>query len=356
MNFQSSKYQYSFGTHQQKQVIWIKFPKNIQLINHLKEFVKVYWSNTHKCWYAIDTPTYRKLFGLNLKAIGQEVILKLTPINKAEFIRYRELLLLKSYSTNTIRTYCMEFAQLLYLLNNFPVYNLKPEQLRSYCLYCIKKLKLSENQMHSRLNALKFYFEKVLHQENFFFDIPRPKKPSSLPKVLSTNEVKRMFSKTTNLKHLLILKLCYGMGLRVSEVVNLKVKHIDSKRMQVLVASAKGKKDRYVNLPNSILEELRTYYKKYQPKEYLFEGQFGDKISIRTVQLIFKEAMNKANIQKSIGVHGLRHSFATHLIEMGTDINFVQKLLGHQDIKTTLIYTHVSNKLISKIISPLDKL
>jgi integrase/recombinase XerD len=174
--------------------------------------------------------------------------------------------------------------------------------------------------------------------------------------VLSTNEVKRMFSKTTNLKHLLILKLCYGMGLRVSEVVNLKVKHIDSKRMQVLVASAKGKKDRYVNLPNSILEELRTYYKKYQPKEYLFEGQFGDKISIRTVQLIFKEAMNKANIQKSIGVHGLRHSFATHLIEMGTDINFVQKLLGHQDIKTTLIYTHVSNKLISKIISPLDKL
>lgn len=146
------------------------------------------------------------------------------------------------------------------------------------------------------------------------------------------------------------------MGLRVSEVVNLKVKHIDSKRMQVLVASAKGKKDRYVNLPNSILEELRTYYKKYQPKEYLFEGQFGDKISIRTVQLIFKEAMNKANIQKSIGVHGLRHSFATHLIEMGTDINFVQKLLGHQDIKTTLIYTHVSNKLISKIISPLDKL
>jgi integrase/recombinase XerD len=168
MNFQSSKYQYSFGTHQQKQVIWIKFPKNIQLINHLKEFVKVYWSNTHKCWYAIDTPTYRKLFGLNLKAIGQEVILKLTPINKAEFIRYRELLLLKSYSTNTIRTYCMEFAQLLYLLNNFPVYNLKPEQLRSYCLYCIKKLKLSENQMHSRLNALKFYFEKVLHQETSF--------------------------------------------------------------------------------------------------------------------------------------------------------------------------------------------
>ncbi|MBX2931759.1 MAG: tyrosine-type recombinase/integrase [Chitinophagaceae bacterium] len=356
MQLQLANYSFSFGIHNNKNVIWIHFPKNQHLINQLKENIKVYWSNSNKCWYALDNPNYRKLLDIPLKSIGEEILLKLHSINKNELIRYRDLLVLKAYSYNTIRTYFIEFAQLLYVLNDFPVYDLSSEQLRSYCLYCIKKLKLSENQMHSRLNALKFYFEKVLHKEKFFFDIPRPKKINSLPKVLNLNEVRKMFSKTTNLKHLLILKLCYGMGLRVSEVVNLKIEHIDSKRMQVLIATSKGKKDRYVKLPDSILIELREYYKTYKPKEYLFEGQTGGQYSIRSVQQVFKAAMKKAGINKTIGIHGLRHSYATHLLEMGTDISYVQKLLGHKDIKTTLIYTHVSNRSLSKISSPLDML
>jgi site-specific recombinase XerD len=153
-----------------------------------------------------------------------------------------------------------------------------------------------------------------------------------------------------------MLQLCYGMGLRVSELVLLKIKNIDSKNMQVLVQGAKGKKDRYVQLPHSIVTELREYYKEYKPKEFLFEGQYGGAYSARSAQAVFKQAMQRARINKTVGIHGLRHSYATHLLEMGVDTAFIQKLLGHNNIKTTLIYTHVSNPALRKIKSPLDQL
>jgi site-specific recombinase XerD len=153
-----------------------------------------------------------------------------------------------------------------------------------------------------------------------------------------------------------MLKLCYGMGLRVSEIVQLKITDIDSKNMQVFIERAKGKKDRYANLPESILAQLRTYFVAYKPKKYLFEGQYGDQYSIRSAQKVFSDALQKAKINKKVGIHGLRHSFATHLLEAGTDISFIQQLLGHNDLKTTLRYTHVSKKTIKSIQSPLDKL
>lgn len=144
------------------------------------------------------------------------------------------------------------------------------------------------------------------------------------------------------------------MGLRVGEVVNLKISDIDSDRMQVLIAAAKGKKDRYVNLPESVLALLRSYYKSYKPKKWLFEGQYGGQYSIRSVQAVFKNAMKKAGINKQIGIHGLRHSYATHLLESGADLRFIQELLGHNSIKTTQTYTHVTNCSKIKIKSPLD--
>lgn len=153
-----------------------------------------------------------------------------------------------------------------------------------------------------------------------------------------------------------MLKLCYGLGLRVSEIVNLKIKDIDSKSMQVFIERAKGKKDRYVNLPESILPQLRNYFIEYKPKIYLFEGQNGGQYSCRSAQQVFRNALLKAKINKSVSIHSLRHSFATHLLEQGTDIRFIQELLGHNDIKTTLIYTEVTDKNIRKIISPLDNL
>jgi integrase/recombinase XerD len=172
--------------------------------------------------------------------------------------------------------------------------------------------------------------------------------------VISTKDIKKLFEVTENLKHNTMLKLCYGMGLRVSEIINLKITDIDSGNMQVLVEKSKGKKDRYVNLPESILLQLREYYKVYKPVKYLFEGQYGNEYSIRSAQQVFRNAMTKAKINKQVGIHGLRHSFATHLLESGTDIKFIQELLGHNDIKTTLRYIHVSEKSIKKIKSPLD--
>lgn len=269
---------------------------------------------------------------------------------------FHHQLKLKAYSPNTIQLYISEFSQLLSLLQSKPVEDLTPEQLKSYFLYCVEKLKCKERSLNGKINAIKFYFEKVLHRPKMFFDIPRPKTPQSLRKILSRNEIQRVFSQVTNPKHLLMLNLCYGMGLRVSEVVGIKIEHIDSDNMQVLIANAKGKKDRYVHLPESALELLRSYYNTYRPQEWLFEGQYGGQYNSGSVQKVFKRAMKTAKIRKTIGIHGLRHSYATHLLESGTDIRFFQELLGHNNIETTQIYTHISTQSVSNVKSPLDNL
>jgi len=356
MTFSTQPYKFTLGTYRQKDVIWISFPYEQNLINQLKKHTNARWCPTQKAWYVVDGKFYRNLFDIPQKSLGKEAFSKIHPINRPAVKRLRELLELKGYSANTLKTYSTELAQLLYVLNDFPVDELSPEQLRSYCLYCTKKLKLSENQMHSRINAMKFYFEQVLGRKKFFFNIPRPKKPSTLPKLLAVEEVAKLFKVTENIKHLAILKLCYGMGLRVSEIVNIKIAHIDSHRMQVLISRGKGKKDRYVNLPESVLDLLRRYYHKYKPGEFLFEGQYGGSYSIRSAQAVFKTALKKAGIQKKVGIHSLRHSYATHLVEYGTDISLIQKLLGHSRIKTTQIYTHVSQNSLSAVQSPLDRM
>ncbi len=348
---------YELATHRNKEVIFIRFVSNPELNIRVRKLVGVQWSQSQKAWYVTDNAQYREKFGLQPKAIlNRDAIANIHEINQAAMLKYVEILQLKAYSLSTINTYRNEFAQLLQTLKGNNVDDLDAERLRSYFLYCINVLKLSENTMHSRINAVKFYFEQILKREKFFIEIPRPKKPSILPKVIDVKDIKKLFVVTENLKHQVILKLCYGMGLRVSEIVNLKITDIDSQRMQVLVEQAKGKKDRYVNLPQSILEQLRAYYTEYKPKKYLFEGQYGEQYSIRSCQQVFQDAMQKAKINKKVGIHGLRHSFATHLLENGTDVKFIQELLGHNDIKTTLRYTHVSKKSLANIKSPLDNL
>ena len=358
MSFNCKNYQFSTGVHRNKNVILVYFPCNPQWIKELREkFPTAKWSASKKCWYLPNSNAIRKEIGMEPRTeSGKAVLSQIHPVNQPALKRMHELLLLKAYSPNTINTYCIEFAQLLYILKDTSVDRLTPERLRSYFLYCATKLKLSENLIHSRLNAIKFYFEQVLHRENFFEEIPRPKKKLSLPKVMSKNDIAKIFAQVGNLKHLVMLKLCYGMGLRVSEIVSLKITDVDSGRMLVHIEAAKGKKDRCVTLPSSILDDLRNYYKSYHPKIYLFEGQHGGQYAIRSAQAVFKRAMRKAKINKSIGIHGLRHSYATHLLECGTDMYFIQKLLGHRDIKTTEIYAKVSNRQLSNIKSPLDDL
>jgi site-specific recombinase XerD len=352
-----SQFSFSLGTHYNKNVIWIMFDKNAKLIQDFRKvFPSAKWSNTNKAWYLPDLPTVRTALHLDHKEYGLDLMYAIHPINQQALTNYINQLKLKAYSKNTIRVYVTEFAHLLKLLKKYSVNNLTEMRLKDYFLYCLHKEKIKENHLNSRINAIKFYFEQVLHKPKLFFDIPRPKTPKLLPKILSKNEIKRLFAATTNTKHLLMLQLSYGMGLRVSEIVQLKIKHIDSNSMLVLIAGGKGKKDRYTNLPESILTLLRTYYKEYKPKVYLFEGQYRGAYSIRSVQMVFKKALENAKINKQIGVHGLRHSYATHLIESGADIRFIQELLGHNSIKTTQIYTHITEISTSKIKSPLDLL
>lgn len=350
-------YKFEPNTHKEKSVIWIKFPFDRKLIKDLRQrFSSAKWSQSKKSWYLPDLPSIRTALKIPHKSIGNKLLNKIHDTNKTAFKTFTDQLKLKAYSQNTVRIYTAEFAHLLTLLKQFPVDDLTEVRLKDYFLYCVKTLKMGERKMNGKINAIKFYFEKVRHQPRMFFDIPRPKKPATLPKMLSKREIKRIFNEVHNSKHLIILQLCYGMGLRVSEIVKIKISHIDSQRMQVFIAGAKGKKDRYVNLPESILAPLRIYYKKYTPKEWLFEGQYGGQYSPRSVQAVFKRAMNKAGIRKQIGIHGLRHSYATHLLESGSDLRFIQQLLGHHSIKTTQIYTHISNSHMSNIKSPLDVL
>ncbi len=353
----SNGFTFNEGSHNNKNVIWVLFPYDKDKIDLVKSIRSAKWSQSHKAWYLPDNSISRQICGLPILVIGKVALSRIDSINQIELNKFQNYLYLKSFSINTIRTYIIEFAQLLYLLKKIPVYELSPERFQSYFLYCSKELKLSDNQIHSRINAIKCYFEKVLHNDKMFFDIPRPKKPQKLPKYLNKNEIIKIFHNTDNIKHRVILSLCYGMGLRVSEIVNIKIEDIDSVDMKVFVQNAKGKKDRYVNLPHSILEDLREYYKLYMPSIYLFEGATkGEPYSKRSAQKIFQNAMKKSGIKKSIGIHGLRHSFATHLLEYGTDISLIQKLLGHNDIKTTLIYANVAIKKLNNVKSPLDYL
>lgn len=352
----TSAFKLDFGTHKNQNVIWIRFEKDWKLIHLLKNNLTIKWSATEKSWYTLDINHNRLLLNLPEKIIGKEVLTKISDVNLVAFKNMENQLKLLAYSKNTMRTYLMEFAQLLFILKNYPVDNLSPERIQSYLLYCIDKQGICENHLHSRINAIKFYFEKVLKKEKIVVDIPRPKKPKLLPKVIGIQDIKKMLATIENKKHLVMIKLCYGMGLRVSEIVNLKITDIDSARMQVHVRAAKGKKDRYVPLPKTTLDDLKIYYLEYKPKEFLFEGQYGGQYSIRSVQSVFKNAMKKAKINKNVGIHGLRHSYATHLLEMGTDISLIKELLGHNDLKTTLLYTHVSEKSLQKVESPLDRM
>ncbi|SDC57945.1 tyrosine-type recombinase/integrase [Niabella drilacis] len=270
-----------------------------------------------------------------------------------------QYLKLKAYSPSTNKTYTNEVAQLLQSLNNTPADDLTTDQIKQYLLHCYEDLKLTENTLHSRINALKFYYEQVLKKEKNFWDIPRPKKPLQLPKLLNEQELGKLFNSLTNKKHKAMLFAAYSAGLRVSELAALKITDIDSGRMQLFIQRAKGKKDRYVNLSPVRLDILRSYIKNTGPgpKEYLFESeQTGTAYPTRTIQQISSNAKQKAGIRKEVGIHSLRHSFATHLLDKGVDIRYIKDLLGHFNIKTTERYLHVSKRQLMNIVSPLDDL
>src|SRR5690606_19477230 len=258
------------AVHRNQKIILCEFPYDPKLLKKFKqEFPSAKWSSKHKAWYLPDTTLYGNRLNMPAPDIGDSWLPRLYEHNKEEFIKFRNALQQRVYSPNTINTYLSEFAQLLILLKNHPVDELSCERLNAYFLYCIKTLNHSESQVYSRMNAVKSYFKLVLNKETVFDGVIRPKPTKSLPVVLSKQEILKLFSTTSNLKHLLILKLAYGMGLRVSELIGLKMEHIDLGREQVHIVSSKGKKDRYVNFPESLIPLYLDYLKAYQPTTFL---------------------------------------------------------------------------------------
>lgn len=269
--------------------------------------------------------------------------------------KYNKMLKLKRYSSNTERNCQKAFQYFLSHFSDRDIDNLSKSEIQEYLFNQIEK-GLSPSLQNQYINAIKFYYEKVLGRRKEIYDLPRPRREHKLPAVLSEEEIILIFNQVSNLKHKAILYLIYSSGIRVSELVNLKITDIDSNRNLILIRNSKGKKDRTTLLSQALLKLLREYYQNYKPKEYLFEGQKGGKYSTRSVQNILKMALSKSGIRKHATIHTLRHSFATHLLERGTDLRYIQELLGHSNSKTTEIYTHITKRGLDKIVSPLDNL
>jgi integrase/recombinase XerD len=329
--------------------IAIYFEKNAALIARIKTFEDARWSASNKYWHLPDTEANRLHFNLPL---AHTLVPNAEGITSIE--TFKRYLLSKRYSPNTINTYSEALKSFLTFCNTKAIKDITNEDVILYNNDYILKHNLSSSYQNQIVNAIKLYFKIVKETAIEIDKIHRPKREKVLPNVLSKEEVLKIIDSTENLKHKTLLALIYSAGLRISEALNMRPKDIDSVRMLIHVKNAKGKKDRYTLLSEKVLQLLREYYTIYKPKDYLFEGQFGGMYSSRSAQVILKQVAEKAGIKKPITLHTLRHSFATHLLESGTDLRYIQDLLGHSSPKTTMIYTHVTNDSLKKIKNPFD--
>ena len=260
---------------------------------------------------------------------------------------------LKRYANSTVRTYVCFFEMFINHYKDKELNAINESDIRAFLQKLVHR-NVSNSYLNQCINAIKFYYEVVLGMPNRFYEIERPRKEYKLPTIISKEEVLSIIGSTNNIKHKCIIELLYSSGLRRSELLNLKLEDVDSKRMLIRVQGSKGNKDRHTLLSQTVLEDLRLYFREWKPREYLFEGQRGGRYSAQSVLKIVKEAALKAKIKQSVTPHVLRHSFATHLLESGVDLRQIQVLLGHGSSKTTEIYTHVATNTFRNIKNPLD--
>ena len=347
------------------------FGFNKELTNTLKNIPYSNWNSQNKWW----TVPYAVKFLEDIKGVANSQNLhliyeeeetdntKTARISAFDIPNYRScpieyILKLKElrYSEKTIKTYKTLFEEFINYYHKFDIGRIDESMITAFLRYLVLERKVSTSYQNQAINAVKFYYERVLGGQRKVYFIERPRKEKTLPNVMNEKEVSDLFRVTENIKHKAILMLAYSGGLRLSELINVRIKDIDSNRMQVRIEQAKGKKDRYTLLSVRLLEVLRTYFLAYKPKEWLFEGATGGQYSVGSIQSIMRDSVIKAGIKKKVSVHTLRHSFATHLLENGTDLRYIQELLGHASSKTTEVYTHMTTKGFDQIKSPLDKL
>jgi len=352
----------------------IMFDYNEEIIQWTRQINGTKWSRSKKSRYILESQFKLKHFFNHFRGKAWLDISELKSkssdtrkgppqkIPKAEKSKakipqtYTDLLDQKRYSESTKATYSNYFSDFVLYFKGRELSSISVDEINAYLLELIRKDKISASQQNQRINAIKFYFEKVLGRDKMYFEIKRPKKEKRLPDVLSKDEVKRIILNTNNLKHKCLVVLIYSCGLRRSEAINLKIEDIDSSRMLIKIRGGKGYKDRYVQLAKSLLNILREYYLEYKPKVYIFEGQNNEQYSSTSISNVIKNAAKKAGIKKRVFPHILRHSFATHHLEQGTDLRYIQEWLGHNSSKTTEIYTHISEKDFKKFNNPIDEL
>ena len=365
------------GSYKKSEVIFIRFPFNQQIIDKLKSIVPAQWSRSNRAWVVDYSDENMSLLQQQLSAFsvaGQfdsvNVLLKgnnnkppakLAPekiaIYQEELKAFKAWMQSKRYAESTMKSYIHGVNIFLNFMHPKPILDIDNSDVIRFNTEYILSNKLSSAYQNHVVNGIKFFFKIIEKSGIDVLKLPRPRPEHRLPNVLSKEEVKALLEAIQNQKHRAMLSLIYGCGLRMGELLRLHPKDVDSNRNVLIISQSKGKKDRIVPLSEKLIEMLRAYFVAFRPATWLFEGQVaGEQYSERSLQMVMKMAVKKAKIHKPATLHWLRHSYATHLHESGTDIRFIQELLGHKSSRTTEIYTHVSTRSIQNIKSPFDSL
>ncbi len=367
--------------YKNEQRLALYFPYNEVLLSLIKTFPDAAWSKSNKCWHIINNSNnLKELFQVfkdkayldtttifsneekiknQVNSIHEKIILTTTLTNPylEKITQFKDWLNSRRYSPNTIKTYAEALTTFLRFYYNKPLNVINNQDLIRFNNEYILKNGYSSSYQNQVVNAIKLFFKKIENTQLETDLIHRPKRQKLLPNVLSKEEVKAILEASTNLKHRAMLSLIYACGLRRSELINLKPTDVDSKRKLLIIRQSKGKKDRITPISEKIIELLREYFKIYKPNTWLFEGQYAnEKYSETSLQKVLKQSLQKVGNKKPVTLHWLRHSYATHLLESGTDLRYIQELLGHSSSKTTEIYTYVSTKNLQNIKSPFDDL
>ncbi|WP_236838646.1 tyrosine-type recombinase/integrase [Caldalkalibacillus salinus] len=347
----------------------VYFPYSEERVQKIRAVKGRQWNQEKKCWII---PNTRKALEHVKGVFSEEKIIYSPTFNNPDsstmsnsknieiplaytLEKKKHELQLRGYSSRSRKVYVLHIKRLSRYFNKLPS-ELTEENVKQYLLFLIEEKERTHSYVNQAISSFNFYYEYVIGRQ-MKLDIPRPKKQQKLPTILSLKEVYSLLNSVKNKKHRAILYVTYSAGLRVSEVVQLKVSDIDKDRMLLHVKQGKGRKDRYTILSKAALDVIIDYVMMYRPRQWLFPGENPDKhITARTVQRIFEKACTNAKITKKVSIHSLRHSFATHLLEGGTDLRYIQELLGHKNSTTTEIYTHVTKKDVSRIQSPLDRM
>jgi integrase/recombinase XerD len=368
------------GLHNNRMKLFMKFDYDARTIELVKTLPGVKWSQTEKKWHIGYHPEALNSIKNTFKNTGvyiqtlndindvvkprstevrrpSDALPDLNKLQKEKVDQFKNYLQSKRYSESTIGTYADALSTFLRFYANKAFSEIDNSDVIKFNNDYILQNKFSSSYQNQVVNAIKLFFRTIENKVMETEKVHRPRTEKLLPNVLSKEEIKLILNAHGNIKHKAMLSLIYSCGLRRSELLNLKLNDIDSKRGLVIIRYAKGKKDRIAPLSEKILNILRDYYIAYKPTKWLFEGQDKSKqYDEASLQKVLKQSLEKAKIDKPVTLHWLRHSYATHLLENGTDLRYIQEILGHSSSRTTEIYTHVSNHNIQRITSPFDNL